>query len=77
MSALFTNQELPRSPRIRRMHVIDAGTDKAHVHMVCVHCGHDDGFNYYHGKTLTELKRGLPCPKCNMAEPQKDTTHEQ
>ena len=61
---LFTKEELPRSKSIKRMHVTDAGHAWWEVHFKCGHCGYDAGWKQY-DNTLTELKRGLPCPKCN------------
>lgn len=66
---LFSKHDLPRTPPIKRMHVIDAGYDHGHVHMHCDHCGYDDGFQFVYDNTLTELKRGLPCPECNKEKP--------
>lgn len=61
---LFTKEQVPRSRKPRKlMHVYDAG-DYNHVWMKCAHCGYDDGWQRK-DNTLTELKRGLPCPKCN------------
>jgi hypothetical protein len=67
---LFTKEQAPRHRRAPRklMHVVDAGSDYGHVHMICGHCGYDDGWKVYEA-TLTELKRGLPCPKCNEEKP--------
>lgn len=64
MTQLFTKNQAPRSKPIRRMHVHDAGCDGI-THFICSHCGYDDGWQYYPEKTLTDLKRGLPCPRCN------------
>lgn len=61
MSLLF--DELPKSKPVKRMHVNDAGGPEL-VEMICGHCGHNTGW-INPGKTITELKRGLPCPKCN------------
>lgn len=62
---LFAKENAPRSRPVKRMHVIDAGSDHGHVHMQCGHCGYDDGWKVY-DNTLTELKQGLPCPHCNL-----------
>lgn len=64
-ASLFTSEALPRAANVKRMRVVDAGTIHGHVNMVCGHCGFDDGFQYIYDNTVTELKRGLPCPKCN------------
>ena len=72
---LFPKGTLPRRPRKHLMHVYDAGSDHGHVNMVCS-CGYDDGFLYcYDDKTLTQLKRGLPCPICNTEEGTTIMTH--
>lgn len=63
---LFKN--LPRRKNIKRMKVADAGTDPEHVQFKCPHCGYDDGWAIWKGATLTDLKRGMPCPKCNGAD---------
>jgi len=54
-----------RNPRVM-MHVIDAGTDGCNdvIHFECRKCGHDTGW-IIDTKTVTENKRGVPCPKCN------------
>lgn len=67
VTQLFTKEQAPRTKSpVRRMRVIDAGFTPYHVHFVCRHCGHDEGFKMYQNHTITELKRGLPCPKCNV-----------
>lgn len=63
MVQLFTKEQIPRSKRTKRMHVVDAGTDNW-VEFKCRHCGHENGWKQFPDKTITELKRGLPCPKC-------------
>jgi hypothetical protein len=60
-----------KRPRIRRMHVIDAGTiegEKA-ARFYCERCGTETGW-YPCG--ITEAKRGLPCPECNADQPTGD-----
>ncbi len=61
---------LPRT-RVRRvmMHVCDAGAAESGAHIVnfvCGKCGHDAG--WWEVDSVTEGKRGMPCPKCNPAE---------
>ncbi len=47
------------------MHVYDAGHNPKIVAMRCGNCGHTTGWEFHPDKTITELKRGIPCPKCN------------
>ena len=65
---LFEN--LPRSKPLKRMRVVDAGNGNGCkvVQFVCPHCHHDTGW-IVDGLTVSENKRGLPCPKCNEPEP--------
>jgi len=65
MNQLFTKEQAPRRKPIKRMHVVDAGCDPQYVHFVCGYCGYDDDWKYHEGKTITELKLGIPCPVCN------------
>ena len=67
----------PEAPRHRAKprklgHVIDAGhgcgldDDGSRNHwarLKCVWCDHQ--WEIHSGHTITELKRGLPCPECN------------
>lgn len=71
MSALFPKEEIPRSKPQRRMHVADAG--QGSIRFVCGHCGHDTGW-VRDEWTVTENRRGHPCPKCNAPtqEPRHD-----
>ena len=64
MTGLFDNDQAPRTQPIKRMHVVDAGSNFGHVHMICKTCCYDDGWSM-RLENLTQLKRGLPCPKCN------------
>lgn len=71
MAQLFTNEEAPRhrnKPR-KLMHVVDAGCGdngyKQMVEMECGHCGYRSGW-FGTDKTVTEIKRGFPCPECNQ-----------
>lgn len=56
--------DLPRRPRTWRMHVADAGTEA--VRFACRRCAYDSGWlRYDETDSVTKLKRGLPCPRCN------------
>lgn len=65
--ALFeANGGLPRVPRRKNlMHVCDAGNceDASCVQFECRRCKHRS--EWVRGLTVTEAKRGQPCPKCN------------
>jgi DNA-directed RNA polymerase subunit RPC12/RpoP len=54
-----------RATPVRRMHVIDAGYDG----YFRFHCRRCDMENEFHDPdlTVTQAKRGIPCPKCNEA----------
>lgn len=57
----------PRRPRRMRrvmMHVIDAGGDEDgdFARFECRRCGLTDWIAY---RTVSEAKRGVPCPECN------------
>ena len=58
--------EAARRPRIVRMHVVDAGHSM--IKFRCARCGHETGW-IPDTMTLTESKRGLPCPRCNAPAP--------
>lgn len=61
---LFPEAPVPRAkPRVM-MHVIDAGVDLALFE--CGRCGYNTDWVPY--VSLSEAKRGMPCPDCN-AEP--------
>ena len=70
MSGLFAPEQIPRTAPVKRMHVVDADANFGHVHMICSHCGYDDGWSFKL-EDLTQLKRGLPCPVCNKKEKTK------
>lgn len=61
---LFAKKELPRSKPVNRMHVADAGEG---IRFKCLHCGYDTGW-IADEWTITQNKRGHPCPKCNDDE---------
>lgn len=61
--------KLPRSrPRIRRAYVIDAGDGQDdrgdRAIWARLQCKRGHVFEVSGGHTVTELKRGLPCPTC-------------
>lgn len=64
---LFDQSQAPRRKRVVRTVVIDAGhVDGAKDHLVryeCRRCGLDAG--WYTVRTVSEGKRGAPCPRCN------------
>lgn len=58
---------LPKAPRRKRgqlMHVCDAGhgEGKPIVQFQCPKCKYQSGWFIF--DTVTEAKRGLPCPRC-------------
>lgn len=64
---------LPKPPRRTRgqlMHVCDAGDSgegrKPMCLMQCGKCKHESEWLVF--DTVTEAKRGIPCPKCNPAQ---------
>lgn len=70
-NAMTDQQHLPLSmPRSRArrvmMRVVDAGDEV--IQFRCSRCGHDTGW-IMDTKTVTENRRGMPCPKCNEAQP--------
>jgi len=67
MALLFEATEVPRAKRLWRMHVSDAGDDgiKTVIEFKCKRCGHNTGW-IADKWTVTENRRGHPCPKCNQ-----------
>lgn len=69
---LFEIPPKPRSKPRKLMHVSDAGdcggcTDgETDVVFTCRRCGYES--EWIRMRTVTEAKRGLPCPKCNKKE---------
>ncbi len=64
---LFEKTTLPKAAPIKRMRVSDAGEmtgGKKGICFVCSRCGHDTGW-IEDVWTISENKRGLPCPCCN------------
>lgn len=62
----------PRRPRQWLMHVFDAGDGPCccdetpiSVRYECQRCGHQT--EWTGARTVTEAKRGVPCPECNAA----------
>lgn len=66
MADLFGAVKLPRAKPVKRMHVNDAGDDgtQSVIEFVCGHCGYNSGW-VKDEWTVTENRRGHPCPKCN------------
>lgn len=66
---MFADLKPPRKAPTKLMHVSDAtgqccdDDNGATVRMRCKRCGHQTGWLDF--LTLTEAKRGIPCPKCN------------
>lgn len=59
----------PRQPRRVLMHVVDAGvapSGKHIAHFKC-RCGYDG--DWWEIDSVSEAKRGLPCPQCNAEAP--------
>jgi len=65
---------VPRKPSVVRMRAIDHGQAPGLMpgwktaqgaRFRCWRCGHDDGWSF--NMTVSEIKRGLPCPICNEA----------
>ena len=70
MNQLFTKDQSPRSKNIKRMHVRDAGNHPCGgkvIEFQCKHCKYNTGW-IKDSKTITENKKGLPCPKCNQVK---------
>lgn len=56
--------EKPSRPRRVMMHVVDAGQGCAQFK--CSRCGHVSGWlTVDEDESVSSLKRGRPCPKCN------------
>ncbi|MCP1375368.1 hypothetical protein [Dyella lutea] len=63
---LFPHEPIPRAkPRVM-MHVIDAGVGLALFQ--CARCGHESDWVPY--GSLSDAKRGMPCPHCNPEQAQ-------
>ena len=67
---LFEKSTLPKATPVKRMRVADAGhltIGTKGIRFTCPHCGHDTGW-IEDRRTISENKRGLPCPCCNADE---------
>jgi hypothetical protein len=67
MSELFEKTDLPRRRPVKRMRIEDVGIapdGRCIIQFVCRHCRYDTGW-IIDERTVSESKRGLPCPKCN------------
>lgn len=66
MADLFPS--LPRRARRKLMHVIDAGSRGRDlmVRFACARCGHQS--DWTRAATITEAKRGKPCPTCEAGD---------
>ncbi|WP_107495541.1 hypothetical protein [Thalassobius sp. I31.1] len=64
MTDLFGYTKPRAKPRVM-MHVADAGEG---IRFECEKCGHDTGW-IADEKSVSENKRGLPCPVCNEGDP--------
>lgn len=67
---LFPKTEIPRTKRIVRMHVIDAGgccgsiePGEQNVRYRCRKCGAESDWET--AASVSEAKRGKPCHNCN------------
>lgn len=61
-----------KKPRVM-MKVYDCHFDPRGTHGIkfqCLKCGHDTGWIYV-DRTVSENKKGLPCPKCNSDQKMK------
>lgn len=72
---LFTKEQAPRRKPIKRMRFQDvgdspfasqSGKQAQYVWWKCPHCEHDAGWQHFEG-TVSDVKRGIPCPACNEA----------
>ncbi len=62
-----------RPPRVM-MHISDAGHDGAGrraIEFKCRKCGYETGW-LRSDKSVTENKRGRPCPECNKSRVEKE-----
>lgn len=67
---LFPKEQCPRRKPVKRMHVVDAGhlPDGCNgISFACPHCGYETGW-IEDDLTVSQNKRGLPCPECNGRE---------
>jgi DNA-directed RNA polymerase subunit RPC12/RpoP len=66
--------ERPKVPRVARMHVIDAGhsddmDEPLMVQYRCRRCSRES--EWMTARSVTEAKRGIPCPDCNQSTTQR------
>lgn len=64
--------EKPRKKRERLMHVCDANSEEPgeqHIRYCCQRCGYESGWET--AASVTEAKRGKPCPNCNATKPKE------
>lgn len=62
--------EPPPKPRVKRMYVADAGHlpgGTKGIRFECPRCGHDTGW-IKDEWSVSENKRGRPCPECNRRD---------
>lgn len=73
---LFPKNELPRTRKRQvLMHVVDAGCcgmerGKQSIAFECGKCGFRPGWTTV--DSVSEARRGIPCPKCNAANDKKE-----
>ena len=69
MTLLFKKADIPRRKRRVMMHVMDAGNGPSCmvIEFECKKCGHNTGW-IKDEKSVSENKRGMPCPKCNQTK---------
>ena len=62
-----TAELFTKPPRLKRMHVIDAGEIQGEraARFYCERCGTETGWMPC---GMTEIRRGIPCPECNGSE---------
>ncbi len=66
---------LRRIARIKRMRMIDAGTNPfqglPHIaRFSCSRCSTESDWMQF--RTISEINRGIPCPTCNLGAPATD-----
>lgn len=64
---MFPLLDVPKKPRQKLMHVVDAGDMVCQ--MACKRCGYESGWVTF--TSVAQVKRGYPCPTCNKAEDDK------
>lgn len=59
----------PKRTRLKRMHVVDAGSNGPgpglNAQYQCKRCGE---LSDWLPGSLTDVRRGIPCPKCNKGD---------